>query len=116
MPSALVAIRGVIYDDGPNVLVFEGSPIERRPFGCFACDERCTADPDKCFCKEHLEEASQRCLEQPAEIRFTKQGANWSGTLNWDTYSNVIPSVGANPTGFTVDKKKLPVLTAPKPQ
>ena len=112
VPEGLLAVRGILTDAGKSVS-FEGITTEERPFGCFACQERCSIDPASCVCKEHPKEASQLCLSQP--IRFTlkrQSSGRWAGRLRYDVYYND----HAAPSGFRAETLDLVVVVAPDRQ
>ncbi|MCC6217572.1 MAG: hypothetical protein IT376_22125 [Polyangiaceae bacterium] len=91
----LIAVRGVLYDDGP-VVRFEGWLTEQRPFGCFTCQERCFVDPSGCVCQELAAEASRRCVGQPMKAELRGAGAHWRGPLHHTHYWNRYEGDGPN--------------------
>lgn len=93
VPSGLLAVKGVLSDEG-NAVVFDGAPTEERPFGCFACQERCTTSPGSCVCQELLPDASRACLAQPVVVRLTKKGRGYTGWLDYTTYFNRYEGTG----------------------
>jgi len=87
IPEGLIALEGVIYDEG-DVVHFDGWPTEARPFGCFSCDPRCTVDPSSCMCDELPPAASAHCLAQPVTFELKRKGDGWRGMMNYTTYSS----------------------------
>jgi len=85
--ARLLGLEGVVYDDG-QALVIDGTSGDRRPFGCFACQERCAEQPGSCFCMELRPDASRACLAQPYTVRLVKSGAVWRGSIAILTYAN----------------------------
>ena len=87
MPEALLEIRGLLWDEG-KVVKFAGWTAGERPFGCFACQERCFVDPHECACSELPIEGSRECLAQP--VRFALRGGPkvYKGTLEYRMYFN----------------------------
>lgn len=90
----LIAARGVLWDDGA-VVRFEGWLTEQRPFGCFACQERCFVEPAGCACVELATEASRRCLGQPMRAELRGAGGAWRGQLHHEHYWNRYEGEGA---------------------
>ncbi len=87
MPESLLGLTAVVYDDGASI-VLDGTSATPRPFGCFACQERCTTDPASCVCKELMPAASRECLLQPLTGKLTKSGAIWRGNIRHVAYFN----------------------------
>ncbi len=83
----LVPASGVLFDDGP-VVRFEGWLTGKRPFGCFACQDRCFLDPSGCACVPLPAAASRACLAQPVRVELSGAGSRWHGTLEYDHYQN----------------------------
>lgn len=114
IPEALIALEGVVYDEGRG-LRFDGWPTEARPFGCFTCDERCTVDPSSCACTELPPAASAHCLAQPVAIDFKADGKGWKGTLRWgiyySRYQGDLP--GRRPVGYEIRTEDLVVELRP---
>jgi len=110
-PGNLIGMRGVLQDDGPAVR-FEGWLTERRPFGCFGCQERCFVHPGSCFCVPLVLEASRECMLQPLVIRFKGGGGSWKGKLDYKTYYNHYDHGTDPPTpvGFDVEQESFEVL------
>lgn len=110
MPAAMIAVRGVLWDEG-DVTKFAGWTTAERPFGCFACQERCAAAPHECACIEHPIEASRECLAQP--VRFELRGGpkRWRGVLEYRTYFNDYKGEGAERrvVGYGSDLERLEV-------
>jgi len=87
IPQSLIALEGVIYDEG-DVVHFDGWQTEERPFGCFSCDPRCTVDPSSCMCDELPPAASAHCRAQPITFELQRKGSGWRGTMNYTSYSS----------------------------
>jgi hypothetical protein len=85
MEGNLIAMKGVLYDDGP-VVRFEGWPTEKRPFGCFSCQERCFIRPETCGCQPRAPEQIAGCLRQPLHAVFRGKGRTWQGVLLYRGY------------------------------
>jgi len=115
MPGSLINLVGVLYDDGP-ALVIDGTNGDLRPFGCFICQERCSDEPGSCYCTEIHPDASRECLGQPLTVRLTKVGAIWRGTLSLVHYSNHYEGTGADrrPKGWDKERQSFVVEIAPE--
>lgn len=113
MPGSLLGFEGVLYDDGA-AMILDGTSADRRPFGCFSCDENCS-EPGSCVCTELPPEASRECLGLPLTARLTKVGATWRGTFTHVSYSNHYEGSGAERrvTSFDTEKQKFVVEIAP---
>ncbi len=85
VPKALMAIEGVLTDEG-KVTHFDGIMTRERPFGCFSCQERCTIDPSSCYCKEMPPEHSQDCLMQPIRFKIRRKDGQWRGRIEHHLY------------------------------
>jgi hypothetical protein len=87
IPQALIALEGVIYDEG-DVVHFDGWQTEERPFGCFSCAPRCSVEPSSCMCDELPPAASAHCMAQPITFELKRKGKGWRGMMNYTTYSS----------------------------
>ncbi len=116
IPEALIALEGVIYDEG-NVVHFDGWPTEARPFGCFTCDPRCIVDPSSCMCDELPPAASAHCKAQPVTFELKRNGAGWRGTMNYTTYSSRYEGElpGRRVTGYETEVDTFVVEIKPAP-
>lgn len=115
MPGALVELQGVLYDDGPAIVI-DGTSGDRRPFGCVSCDDLCTTTASSCVhCTELMRKGARECLEQPLTTRLTRVGAIWRGQLSIFTYSGHYEGVGSMRlvTSFDKDKQSFLVEIAP---
>ncbi len=88
----LIAMRGVLYDDG-NVVRFEGWPTDERPFGCYSCQERCFIRPETCGCTPAAANKVIRCLQQPLHAVFRGEGGSFKGLLLYRSdYDENVPT------------------------
>ncbi len=87
VPEALIAIEGVLYDDGSTVR-FDGWPTESRPFGCFSCSPECAQNPSSCGCRELDAAGSAHCLAQPITFDLERRGKGWRGKMSYNLYYN----------------------------
>jgi hypothetical protein len=85
IPHALLGLEGVLTDQG-QWTHFDGIKTRDRPFGCFACDERCTTNPESCACQELPRVASAQCLLEPVRFRFRKEDGQWRGRIEHHHY------------------------------
>lgn len=93
MPESLLGLTAVVYDEGGS-LVLDGTSASPRPFGCFACQERCSTDPSSCVCQELMPGASRECLLEPLTARLTKSGGVWRGNMRHVAYFNHYEGTG----------------------
>lgn len=102
----LVEAKGVLFNDGSAVR-FEGWLSGKRPFGCFACQDRCFLDPGQCACSPLPPEASRACLAQPVRIELSGAGSRWHGPLVYEHYVNRYEGSGPDRhvTGFTTERQ-----------
>ena len=78
MPRSFIGFRGVVYDEGPNI-VLDGSSAHERPPGCYrerGFDARWELEPA----------ASRECVEQPIVLRLEDRGGTWFGILTYASY------------------------------
>lgn len=122
MPSSLLGLTAVVYDDGASI-VLDGASSYPRPHGCFACLERCVTDPSSCVCQELMPGASRECLLQPLTTKLTRSGAIWRGSIRYEAYFNHYEGTGNDrhvtswekrPSTFLVEIAPASAL-APKP-
>ncbi|MCA9628453.1 MAG: hypothetical protein KC766_12335 [Myxococcales bacterium] len=81
----LIAARGVIWDRGGG-LHFEGWLTDKRPFGCFGCQDRCYVDPTKCGCKPPPFEVAEACVVQSVSIDFRGAGNTFRGEMTYHQF------------------------------
>ncbi|MCA9659579.1 MAG: hypothetical protein KC486_14625, partial [Myxococcales bacterium] len=114
VPEALLAIEGVLYDEG-DVVHFDGWTTEERPFGCYICAPRCAIDPSSCDCTEIQPAASVHCLAQPVTFDLKRGGKGWKGTLRYALYSNRYEGSPPDrrPTGYNFEVEEFVVELRP---
>jgi hypothetical protein len=85
--GGLIALEGVLYDEHDEVWL-AGWPTEKRPFGCYSCQEKCSITPDECGCTEVPPSASRLCLAQPISAKLKATAKGWSGKMGWTGVDN----------------------------
>ena len=116
IPESLIALQGVIYDEG-NIVHFDGWPTEERPFGCFTCLPRCAVDPSSCECDELPPSASAHCVAQPVTFDLKRSGSGWRGKVHYTTYSSRYEGElpGRRVTGYETEVDSFVVEVKPAP-
>ncbi len=110
-PQHLIAMKGLLFDDGANTK-FVGWLTDKRPFGCYGCQERCFLRPGSCGCIPRDPQAIPPCVSQRLEMVL--RGRNTlAGKLRYDNYFNryVTHDDGVRRVeGYTIDKQSFEVL------
>ncbi len=89
----LVAARGVVWDDGASSR-FEGWLTDRRPFGCFSCQDRCYIEPGSCVCDTAPLAVARACIAQPVSIVLSGAGNQFKGKLSYSHFYATYEGVG----------------------
>ena len=84
----LVGLEGFLYpSEQKGSVYFETTKrTDSRPWGCYNCAERCSADPASCECKEIPAEASKECLGTQVQVLLEGKRGTWTGVLPYKVY------------------------------
>lgn len=111
--AGLFGFEGTLEVQSPFTLV-KARHTDRRPFGCFACAERCAESPASCKCKELPPAASQECLVQPLHVVLRPSGhGTWTGAVVVQRYTHALAD-GAPTGGFQREPRVIEVTVQKK--
>jgi hypothetical protein len=83
--GGLFSIEGPLRQKGDWILV-DAHLTDKRPFGCYRCDERCTTAPSECVCTENPPDVSHACVVQPVYGVLKPSAGAWRGAVVFQHY------------------------------